>query len=321
MFKIDAFDAEFSRKMPQAEWRRLIAIRSSPTFLAGVLHLAERLPPFFSHNAILNKVVTESRRFELLVYSLYLADSRDPADPRSGLTLANLQRICTERRVASPGRVFAILGIMRLGGYLTRAREEGDSRIVRLEPTQRFLDIVEAWNRMIFETLDIAAPGDDLVGRHEREPRFGFDMRSNGAEAALAGWHLLDAFPELRTFVDRDGGWMLLASIVATTLKEREAGEQRPIAIRLESIGAKLAVSRSHLRRVLEDAHAAGLLEESPRNGARIIASPRLLATYTTCGACEMAFYRTNALAGRTRRTASSPDEAVQEGYGSSIVG
>ena len=50
-----------------------------------------------------------------------------------------------------------------------------------IEPTAKFIDIVEGWNRAIFRIIDAAAPEDELPRRHEEFVRLGWDMRTRGA--------------------------------------------------------------------------------------------------------------------------------------------
>ena len=102
--------------MPADEWARVSAFRAQPTFLDALAVYATLMPPYFSDQLLLNKVVTEGRRFEMLVYLLYLHHTGDSRDPLSGLTAANFKRICAAQKVASPGRALAILGIMRIAG-------------------------------------------------------------------------------------------------------------------------------------------------------------------------------------------------------------
>ncbi len=295
-FCLDGFDAVLSSRTTPGAWRRILVLRDHPNFLNGLARYGELVPDYFSNNIILNKVVTEAWRFEILVYCLYLYDTRDPDDPRSGLTVANLQRICARQQCASRGRVLAILGIMRLGGYLRRIKSPLDSRVVQLEPSEGFVGVVEGWNRRIFQIIDAIAPEGELAHCHATRPRFGWDMRRRGAEAVLAGWKMLDPFPEVNHFVSRDGGWMLLLTCVAKALEPSGGREIAPVSLDLKTFGARFGVSRSHLRRLLEAAYAEGLLDGPPRNGADIRLSAQLVASFLGCMASELGFYRGHAL-------------------------
>lgn len=291
-FRLDAFDEEFSSRTTGADWQRILVLRNHPSFLQALFAYDALMPAYFAENIILNKVVTEAWRFEMLVYTLYLHDSRDPADARSGLTISNLTRVCRQQNCASRGRVLAILGLMTLGGYLRREKASGDSRVTQLVPSKLFIDIVEGWNQRIFRIIDAVIPEDELARHHDAIPRFGWDMRRRGAECLLTGWKLLAPFPEVEHFVSRDGGWMLLLSCVAQSLRQDRGQTIAPVALDLQSFGARFGVSRSHLRRLLESAHAAGLLEAPPRNGASIRLAPRLVASFLACMASELGHYR-----------------------------
>ena len=185
---------------------------------------------------------------------------------------------------------------MRLGGYLTPLRSALDARIVQFEPTTRFISIVERWNRAIFQVIDTVDSQHNLVDQHTRLPRFGWNMRRNGAEQALAGWHLLDAFPEVNFFIVHDGGWMLLLHCVAESYRLGKGVNIATVSVDLTDFGKRFAVSRSHLRRLLEAAYKVGLLDSAPRNGAHIVLGQRLLASFLTCMASELAFYRACAM-------------------------
>ena len=129
-FSLSCFDHVLEPRTSKIEWARLIHMRQQPGFLNALKAYSRLMQPYFSNRVILNKVVTEAWRFEILVYSLYLYGQRDRHDSRSGLTATNLERICSTMNCASPGRVYAILGMMRLGGFLRRIRCDDDNRIV-----------------------------------------------------------------------------------------------------------------------------------------------------------------------------------------------
>lgn len=295
---LTCLDHEFARRLPPDEWARVRALRDAPSIFDALEVNFELLTPYYADHLLLNKVVTEGRRFEMLVYLLYLEATLDPTDPRSGLTNANFRRICQQQGVCSPNRATMVLGIMRLAGFITSApTEPGDARVARLAVTPKFLDIVEGWNRAMLTFVDSAAPGDDLAGAHARIPTLGRQMRINGGRALLEGWHLLPPYPEARMLIDRDGGWMLLLHCAREALRIGERRVIAPVSVDLAAFGKRFGVSRSHLRRLLEEVHAAGLLAAPPRNGSHIQLTPQLLASYLTCFANEVDFYRRMTLA------------------------
>jgi hypothetical protein len=309
-WQLDRFDALFAARVNSSDvgirWPAILAFRETPTFLDAVLRYDEISGPFYGHQFLLNKVVPEAWRFQMIVFLLHLHDTRDPADIRSGLTLANFQRVCATLQLASAGRAFAFLNIMRAGGYLERCPSEVDRRVVHLEPTARFLDTVERWNTGIFSLIDTALPSAGLVAARASDPLLGRAMRRHSAEKLLAGWRPLAAFPEVEHFAARDGGWILLARAMALLLRQRT---DAPVAIDLTAFGKEFGSSRTQLRRILESAYEKGLLDAPPNNGTTICLSPQLICAFATWLASYLASYHDSAV------SASSLDCVAQLSY------
>ncbi len=279
VYRLDSYDAELAARTTAADWARIAGFRDRPDFLDGVRSYYALMPSLFVNSFIMNKLVPEAFRFQMLVFALHLHDTRDPAVATSGLTLSSLQRICAAQGIAAPGRVAAFLSLMRLGGYLTRVRSVADTRVVLLEPTGNFIATVERWNEAILKTIDAAAPSDDLWGQRALHPRLGWEMRRYGAETLLAGWQPLLPFPEVALFVARDGGWILLTHCVVHSLTA-EAGQFEPVSVDLNALSVQYGISRSQLRGLLQAAHAAGLLDAPPHKRGQVLVSERLVCVF-----------------------------------------
>ena len=298
-FRLDEFDAEFSARTTAEDWQRTLEMRNQPNFTNAILKYHIQLEDVASGNIMLNKVVSESGRYEILAYLLYLYDSRDPQNSRSGLTITNLEKLCVSQNCASPGRVRAIIGLMWATGYLKRTQSILDSRVTHFEPTKKLMDIIESWNHEIFKAIDDIFPEDGLALRHLNEPRFGWNMRKSGTEQVLTGWKPFHLFPEAFHFVKHDAGWMLLLHCARKAIQNGNSTHIAAVAIDLAAFGSRFGVSRSHLRRLLEAAFTAGLLDAPPHNGTYIVLSRKLLASYFMSMASELQFYRKHALAGQ----------------------
>jgi hypothetical protein len=277
---LDSHDALFASRTTADEWNRIAAFRNSAHFCDGARRHEGVMAPFFSNNLILNKVVLEAWRFQMIVFTLYLHDTRDAGDPRSGLTFANLSRICKELELASTGRVYAFLNLMRAGGYLDSIRSAADSRIVHYAPTPAFMEKVHAWNDGIFAAIDAAKPDCGFLAKQDHIPELGKGMRVSGAERLLTGWKPLDPFPEVTHFANADGGWMLMEQIVARSLCHADGIIVEPVSINLRHFGRDFGGSRSNLLRLLEGAYQAGLLEAPPQGGAHIHFTSRMTCAF-----------------------------------------
>jgi len=284
--------------MPAAEWERIVRFRSEPRIIDGLFAYNDIMPEFFAGNLILNKIVVEEWRFYILAFALHLHETYDPARPLSGLTLSNLQKLCVTQQVASRGRVAVAMGLMIAGGYIRRAAEGDDSRIKRYEPTARFIVVIENWTNKLLQIIDVIRPRDELARHHREDPLFGRRMRLRGTQVMLGGWRALAPFPEISHFIHRDAGWMLLLPVIAESVRHGD-GALATVSIDL-AVHAKLfGVSRSHFRRLLETAWEARLLAQPPRNGASILPTPELAATFVTCMASELGYAHAWAMAAK----------------------
>lgn len=300
-FDLGQHDALFASRTPAAEWDRLVAFRSRPGFLRAVQLYEGVMQPFFAHNLILNKVVIEVWRFQMLCLSLYLHATADPDDPRTGLTVSNLQGLSRQLNLASPGRVYAFLSLMKLGGYLKSMRARSDARIVQMAPTDKFLGIVEAWSDNIFACIDAVTPEEDLRAQRARHPELGREMRTNGAERLLDGWLPLDPFPEVHHFAAVDGGWMLMEHIVSLSLLGDPPELVEPMPFSLNACAKRFGGSRANLHRLLTSAHELGLLNAPPRGGASISFTPVMMCAYLNFLASFLSLLQESARTGLRR--------------------
>jgi hypothetical protein len=292
ILNIKMHDALFASRTDANDWARIKAFRDRPKFLLGVARHEGVMQPFFAYNLFLNKVVVEIWRFQMLVFTLYLHETRDPLDPRSGLTTANLQKICTQLQLASPGRVYAFLNIMKVGGFLSSKRSAIDSRVVHLEPTAQFNQTVEEWNDNIFASIDAAAPECGLASLRVRHPDLGREMRTSGAEGLLAGWKPLDPFPEVFHFTSVDGGWLMMEHIVSRSLCGTRPFSIQPVDLALRSSAKRFGGSRTNLVRVLENGYDSGLLDAPPRGGAHVLFSSRMVCAFLTFIASYLSYFQ-----------------------------
>lgn len=78
-------------------------------------------------------LVNETARALIANVCIYMDLDFDPSEPRFGLTLRKIQKICSDRGVASPGRVYVFLKMLQLSGYLDSIATP-DKRFKSLRP-------------------------------------------------------------------------------------------------------------------------------------------------------------------------------------------
>jgi hypothetical protein len=281
-FDISRHDALFASRMTANEWQRILAFRNLPDFLAGIRTHEGAMLPFFTRDRFINKLATEEWRFQMIVFTLYLHETRIEGDPRTGLSVSNFQRVTKSLKLASAGRAYAFLNIMKLAGYLSSDRDSIDARVIRLAPTPLFLGIVEEWNNNIFAAIDAADPESQLLQLSQRHPDLGRKMRTSGAEEILDGWVAMAPFPEVHHFAAADGGWMLMESIISASLHGTPPTSIESASLNLRECAHSFGGSRTNLKRLLDRAYDLGLLDFPAREGAPIRFSSVMICSFLT---------------------------------------
>lgn len=310
-FRLDRFDSEFSARTTLQDWQRIVGLRDHPQFLRGAGLYNREIPEFFAESLLINKVATQFSRFQMLVFALHLHDTADATVPTSGLTLSRLQGLCRTHKLASAGAVATFLSILLVAGYATAQRHREDGRTVHLVLTEDFVATVERWTRIVVRAVDTIEPEGRLAEAHVALPRFGWDLRKGCAEALLSGWKPVEPFPEVAHFMASHGGWMLMATCMAETMRAGGGETIVPVSIDLAVLAKRLGGSRTQLRRLLEGAHAKGLLDAAPGNGRHVRLSERMVASWLTSQASELAIYRQAGIAAQRAigRTYTSPQK------------
>jgi hypothetical protein len=249
----------FDAHRPSAE--AVQAIEAHPRFSAAQRMIAAGSIAYYRGNRVLNLMVTDRARFLIGIFAIHLHHVSRPGDPRSGLTLSRIKAICAEHRICSPGRAEAMLALMRMLGYLASARSEEDRRLHRLVPTDALLGLHRERLGFTLEAVAHLLPEGAQALADLRSRDFLTCFVSHIARPYLAGCYFIDQIPELRLFLERNAGLLILFSIMLAG----EAGDSfpphGPVSILPATLARQFGVSRSHVRRIVQEAINTSLLE------------------------------------------------------------
>ena len=215
-------------------------------------------------DAGLRGIFKDAGRYLVAMWALYLHGEE------GGLTLPGLKHLASQSGFLSPGRARSLLIYLRHLGYVEPVAGEDRQGAVRYVPTDAFR---AAWTRHLTAAMAAAAivePGvRRLLGALD-EAAISEQVNRTQSEGLLAasGADGTD-WPYVRIFMDRHAG-----SQIAWLLLVGEAdGEEFPSAagVRLSvaAIARRFEVSRAHVRRLLADARAEGLIVEDERGLTR----------------------------------------------------
>lgn len=244
------------------------------SFRVAILHCAEAVLRMHISEKIVSKVFGRALQSHAtgLVVVMHCEAERG-AGPRPTLALV-------QREMGSARTLAAFFGLLRLAGYVTREPVPGDARSAWLVPAPPLYEGLRQWlshHARCSEMMGLAEPGlcdrlrsDDAWLRAFLGHARGLFARTREATAGNGAWAWLDRFD----CGDRIGLVLLGAHHRAATYAGIE-----PVWFELHAreIAARLGLSHSHVRNVVNRAEAEGLLVQDRLKG-RISLTPRLLA-------------------------------------------
>lgn len=274
MSKIDpvAGDVAAGRLARPPTPAQIEALRRVPGFERAWSRLVAGLIGQYRGNRVLNRILNDRGRalMGLLILDLHYNTVAD-----GGLTAGRLKQVCVETGVCSAGRVTAMIGVLRLFGFLAEVPAP-DRRVRGLAPTEKLIATHVARWRHFLEAIAILDPeARPAIGRLGESA---FIAGQVGAMSSMfrQGMRMLDYAPELRAVVARDAGLMILLSIAAEA-RPAMGVRREPVDLTISDLARRFVVSRGHVLSVLRDAEQEGLILRGGRRGAGIVATPALL--------------------------------------------
>jgi hypothetical protein len=253
----------------------LAAVQAHPGFDEAAFLGAGGVVAAYRGNRLLNAVLNDRARLLMAIWSLHFHFSSRPGDPHSGLTVARLRRACTDLNLCSGGRAEATIVLMRFFGHLAAATDPEDRQLRRLVPTERLLE----WNRWrmanTFGAMAKVMPeGAEALSRMQT-PGFVESVICHVGRIHLAGFQIVDHVPDMRLFFERNAGLVTLMSL-SIAVKSDHFPPGVPIPVSLSALARSFGVSRTHLRRMIDDAQRLDFVERIEPHALRIL--PRLAA-------------------------------------------
>jgi hypothetical protein len=275
----------FEGRVPSVEALR--AIEAHPHLPAALRAMASGGVAIYRGNRIVNILINDRARFLIGVFAIHLHHVSRPGDPRSGATLGRIRTLCVEQKVCSGGRAEAMLVLMRMFGYLASAPSEADRRLHRVVPTDGLISWHRARLALTLEAITGLMPeaAQAHAALHSRD--FVERLVSHFARVHLPGFYYVDHVPEMRLFFERNAGVPILFSIMLTCEATDSFPPRGPVAASLKNLARQFGVSRSHVRRLLQQAVDSGLMERDVSRPDRFrllpavhVAFTRLMAMY-----------------------------------------
>jgi hypothetical protein len=254
----------------------VVALRARPDFAAAMRASANGVVALYEGSRVLNWLMDDRGRVLFGYLALHLHYSRDGADASSGLTPTNMKALCAELDICSPGRVFAMLSLMRFRGYLMPDPDVTDRRQRRLIATEKLIAFLrDRWRPHFVAMAPLFSDGEAILGALD-DPAATRPLVDAMVARFRAGFRLVAHAPGLGLFGERNAGTLILASLLVSGRADDTVPPSQPVPISISALARRFSVSRPHVLKLIRDAADDGLIERTGQGGDHILIRPRL---------------------------------------------
>jgi hypothetical protein len=261
----------------------LAELRADPRFPKAMRVLMSGMTTLYRGNRVLNMLINDRGRMVIGQLALYLNDAGAPDGRGRGFGVGQLKAACAAAGLASPGRAGAMLALMRMAGYIASASSPDDKRRHILVPTEKLRALHrDRWQHVQAALREVRPDAADAFALDD--PEFVAAYVRHTSREYLGGFRMVEVAPEMELFIDRNAGLLVLLSIVLAGDDDDRFPPARPVPVSLSALSHRFGVSRAHVRTLLKDAEAVGLIERAGARDGLVTIKPQLAE------AVEMAF-------------------------------
>jgi DNA-binding MarR family transcriptional regulator len=240
----------------------LAELRDDPRFPKALRLLMGGFTAIYRGNRLLNMLINDRGRMVMGHLALYLNEGGAPDGRGRGFGVGQLKAAMAAAGLASPGRTGAMLALMRMSGYIASASSPDDKRRHILVPTEKLRTLhLDRWRHVQTSLREVRPDVADAFALDN--PDFVAAYVRYVAREFLGGFRMIDVAPEMELIIDRNAGLLILISILLSGEDDDTFPPSRPVPVSLSALSQRFGVSRAHVRMLLKDAEAAGLIERS----------------------------------------------------------
>ena len=269
--------------MPQIDFKNLPAFHSSeevlahPRFPFARDEFVKGILALYEHKPFLNRLLLEASRTVLMSVIMCLHARYDEADRKTWPTLRLVADSMAEHQLASPSRVQDLVSRLVKTGYVEQRAAPQDRRVRLLFPTKKMIAQDQDFLVSHHLPLQILFPDPGYALVMTRDPAFQLKQRMVSRDLFALGAKILHGNPIMMLFQSRDAGIMILIKMID------RAGQKRgdaPLQISYSDLGDRFGVSRTHVRKLLEEAQELDLVRLTKTDGQFVELLPPVLQAF-----------------------------------------
>ena len=248
-------------------------LHAHPDFEAVLDRYSAAFIDLYAGKVRLIKLVTSPARYSVVGFLMSLHAWRDTGNPASGATVGQIQTLAAAQQIASPGRITAILANFTAAGFVSVQTVPGDSRRRRLEPAVTLLDHRALWLNLYLGAID-RLYRRNYAALFQSNAEFGWEWQRQLMIRAVQFAGVPEGNDDIRAFIARDGGHMLIMSLLAS------ADRQGLTSLPFSDGARRFGLSRQHILNFVADMEAAGFLRSEAEGGRRLQLAPDFVSRY-----------------------------------------
>jgi DNA-binding MarR family transcriptional regulator len=263
--------------------RSMEEILAHPRFAVARDELVRAMLALYEHDPHLNRLLLDAGRNVLFVVIMCLHARYDEADRATWPTLGLVTRSAAAQGVASARRIHGLVSQFIQAGFLEPRASPRDRRIRIVTPTAKMTAQDQDWLVSHYLPLQVLFPNPGYPRIMGRDPEFQRAQRLVASSFFALGASILADHPIVMQFMSREAGIMVLLKLLQRVRAESlaPAGDARAQEkISYSDIGARFGVSRTHVRKILQEAESQGLMRLTKDRDPFVELAPELVTAF-----------------------------------------
>ena len=271
--------------MERDELERLVGGRLRLTFDEIVNHprlpearrvYLDRFLHVYEGDPFMVRLLLQAGRFLVFHMCAVLESAQDPSRRETWFTVAALKQQIAMYGFASERQVDHLLARLREVGFLEQERARSDGRVRLLATTDKLRAHHTEWLAAHYVPLAELYPDHDYSPVLSRNPAFHVVHCGHCFPFGPVSARAMMTLPDTMLFFSHAAGPLIQNALLKTAMDAGDPNAEVPYIEAADRFG----VSRTHVRNLMNDAEAAGLVRISGRGGRAIVILPRFWASY-----------------------------------------
>ena len=242
-------------------------ILAHPRFQLARDAMLQAMLALYEHNPFLNRLLLEVGRNILFVVIMCLHARHDEDDRDTWPTLQLVKDSMVAFGLASPRRVADLVSRLIKTRYLAQQVSPHDRRVRILVPTPRMIAQDQDWLTSHYVPLQVMFPDPGYASIIGRDPAFHLQQRVVAGSLFPMAVSLMQRNPVIMHFQRREAGVMLLIKLMQLAGPSLDTSRE----ISYSDIGERFGVSRTQVRKLMQEAEAQGLVHVMPRGSGQFV--------------------------------------------------